>query len=76
MIDFSVPNDVNVEIKEPENIEKYTPLAHEIRKMNHVSVKTVPLVVGVLGVVLIIWKKFFRNWASAMLKLVCKRQRL
>ena len=51
MIDFSVPNDANVEKKEQEKIEKYTPLAHEIRKMNHVSVKTVPLVVGALGVV-------------------------
>ena len=33
IIDFSVPDDVNVENKEREKVEKYTPLAYEVRKM-------------------------------------------
>ena len=72
MIDFSVPNDANVEKKEQEKIEKYTPLAHEIRKMNHVSVKTVVVVVVVF---VFFWWLFFydifyflfinnRSWAG------------
>ena len=33
IIDFSVPNDVNVESKERDKVDKYTPLAYEVRKM-------------------------------------------
>ena len=51
IVDFSVPNDANVDKKEQEKIDKYSPLAYEIRKMNHVTVKVIPLVVGSLGAV-------------------------
>ena len=51
IIDFSVPNDVNVESKERDKIDKYTPLAYEIRKMCSVTTKIIPLVVGALGAV-------------------------
>ena len=51
IIDFSVPNDINVESKEKEKIEKYMPLAYEARKMCGVTTKIVPLVVGALGAV-------------------------
>ena len=50
-VDFSVPWDRNVEIKEVEKVEKYSSLAKEIRKMHRVSTRVVPLVVGSLGVV-------------------------
>ena len=43
--------DVNIEKKEREKIEKYTPLAYEIRKMCGVKTKIVPLVIGALGAV-------------------------
>ena len=49
--DFSVPWDKNVVTTEDEKIANYSPLAKEIRKMHRVSTKTVPLVVGCLGVV-------------------------
>ena len=51
IIDFSVPNDKNVVSKEMEKVDHYNPLAYEIRKMNKVTTKIVPLVVGALGVV-------------------------
>ena len=51
IIDFSIPMDINVESKEREKIEKYTPLAYEIRKMCGVTTKIIPLVVGALGAV-------------------------
>ena len=50
-VDFSVPWDKNVVLKENEKVAKYSPLAKEIRKMHRVSTKVVPLVVGCLGVV-------------------------
>lgn len=50
-VDFSVPWDRNVVTKEGEKIEKYSPLAKEIRKLHRVSTKVVPLVVGSLGIV-------------------------
>ena len=37
--------------KEDEKILNYSPLAKEIRKIHRVSTKTVPVVVGALGVV-------------------------
>ena len=51
IIDFSVPNDKNVEAKEKEKVEKYTPLAYEIRKMEKVKTEVIPLVIGALGAV-------------------------
>ena len=51
IIDFSVPNDQNVENKEKEKIDKYVPLAYEIRKMEKVKAEVIPLVVGALGAV-------------------------
>ena len=51
MIDFSVPMDVNVESKERDKVDKYTPLAYEKRKMYGVTTKIIPLVVGALGAV-------------------------
>ena len=51
LIDFSVPYDHNIEIKEKEKIEKYAPLAYEIRKMEKVKTEVIPLVIGALGAV-------------------------
>ena len=50
-VDFSVPWDKNVLVKEDEKIARYAPLAREIRKMKRVKTKVVPVVVGSLGVV-------------------------
>ena len=51
IIDFSVPNDKNVEDKVNEKLNNYEELAKEIRKIHKVKTKIVPLVVGALGVV-------------------------
>ena len=51
LVDFSVPWDKNVLMKEGEKIERYSPLAVEVRKMHGVETKVVPIVVGALGVV-------------------------
>ena len=51
VIDFSVPFDGNVLIKEAEKHTHYGPLAGEIRRMYGVTVTIVPVVVGVLGAV-------------------------
>ena len=51
IVDFSVPNDRNVEKKEAEKITKYTDLAKEVRKMHKVSTRIIPLIVGALGIV-------------------------
>ena len=50
-VDFSVPWDKNVVVKEREKMEKYAPLVKEVRKLHRVSTRVVPLVVGSLGVV-------------------------
>ena len=50
IIDFSVPNDKNIGVKENEKISNYKDLAKEIRKAYHVRTKIVPLVVRALGV--------------------------
>ena len=50
-VDFSVPWDRNVILKEDEKLANYSPLAREIRRMHRVSTKVVPLVIGCLGVV-------------------------
>lgn len=48
IIDFSVPWDKNVRIKEDEKVRKYSPLAREVRRMHKVFTKVVPIVVGSL----------------------------
>ena len=51
IIDFAIPIDQNVKKKEAEKLDHYEELAAEIRKMHHVSVNILPLVIGALGVV-------------------------
>ena len=51
LVDFSIPWDKNIVLKEDEKINNYSPLAHEIRKLHKVKTKIVPIVVGSLGVV-------------------------
>ena len=50
-VDFAVPWDKNVVVKEEEKLSKYSPLAKEVRKMYRVKTRVVPLIVGCLGVV-------------------------
>ena len=51
IVEFSVPWDKNVLLKEEEDIQRYILLAKEIRKAHGVSTKIVPIVLGSLGTV-------------------------
>ena len=49
IIDFVIPYDTRVDVKEVEKIEKYLNLAREVKKVWNMKVIVVPLVVGALG---------------------------
>ena len=51
IVEFSVPWDKNVLLKEEEKVSKYIPLAKEIRKVHRVSTKIVPIILGSLGTI-------------------------
>ena len=51
IVEFSVPWDKNVLLKEEEKVSKYIPLAKEIRKVHRVSTKIIPIILGSLGTV-------------------------
>ena len=50
-MDFAVPWDKNVWVRENDKVGKYSPLALEVRRMHGVNTRVVPIVVGSLGVV-------------------------
>ena len=50
-MEFSVPWDKNVLLKEEEKVSKYIPLAKEIQKVHRVSTKIIPIILGSLGTV-------------------------
>ena len=51
IVEFSVPWDKNVLLKEEEKASKYIPLAKEIRKVHKVSTRIIPIILGSLGTV-------------------------
>ena len=51
IIDFAVPMDHRVELKETEKKHKYMDLATELRRQYHVKTKIIPFVIGALGTV-------------------------
>ena len=50
-MDFAVPADHRVKLKENEKINKYLDLARELKKLWNMRVKVIPIVVGALGTV-------------------------
>ena len=50
-MDFAVPWDKNVVVKEGEKMTKYALLAGEVRNMHGISTMVVPIVVGALDIV-------------------------
>jgi len=50
-VEFSVPWDANVVIREEDKIQRYLPLAKDIRKVHGVSTKIIPIILGSLGTV-------------------------
>ena len=51
LIDMSVPSDRNLSGKELEKLSKYKDLEIEIQKMWHLETKTVPVIIGALGMI-------------------------
>ena len=49
IIDFAIPCDQNIAIKEQEKIEKYQNLRIELQKVWNVKVVVIPVVMGALG---------------------------
>ena len=51
IVDFAVPADQRINLKESEKKDKYLDLARELKKLWNVKVKTVPIVIGALGTI-------------------------
>ena len=51
-MEFAVHSSLTVKIRESENIEKYSDLTRELKKMCNMWVMVIPIVVGTLGMVL------------------------
>ena len=50
-MDFSAPADQRVKLKENEKKDKYPDLARELKKLWHMKVTVIPIVIGTLGIV-------------------------
>ena len=49
IVDFAVPYDSRVNLKETEKITKYQDLARELQKLWNMRVKVIPIIIGALG---------------------------
>ena len=51
MVDFAVPADYRIKLKECEKKNKYLDLARELKKLWNLKVTIIPIVIGALGTV-------------------------
>ena len=51
LINMSLPSDVNISAKEFKKLSKYKDLQIKIEKMWHMKTKTVPVIIGALGMI-------------------------
>ena len=51
MLDVTVPEDKNISLKEFQKLSKYKDLEAEVTKMRKLKTKTIPVVIGVLGMI-------------------------
>ena len=61
-MDFAVPADHKVKIKQNEKINKYLNLARELKKLWNTKMTVIPIVVGALGTVLKISERVFEQF--------------
>ena len=54
-MDFAVPADYRVKLKESEKKDKYLDLAWESKKLWNRKVTIIPVIIGVLGTVTKVW---------------------
>ena len=64
IVDFAVPVDDRMKIKENEKRDKYLDLARELRKQLNIRVTVIPIVVGALGTVPKGLEGGWGNWKS------------
>ena len=64
LVDFAVPADHRVKMKESEKINKYLDLARELRTLWNMRVKVVPIVIGALGTIPVVGQRVEKNWKS------------
>ena len=51
IIDFAIPYDSKIELKEQEKIEKYQDLRRELKKIWNMKVNITPIVIGAMGAI-------------------------
>ena len=51
IVDFTVPADHRINLKESEKKDKYLDLARELKKLWNMKVTIVPIVIGALGII-------------------------
>ena len=51
IVDFAVPADHRINLKESEKKDKYLDLARELKKLRNMKVTIVPIVIGALGTI-------------------------
>ena len=61
IVDFAVPFDSRVSVKEQEKILKYQDLARELKKLWDLPIKVVPIVIGALGAPSVNLRKWIRE---------------
>ena len=63
-MDFIVPVDHRVKIKESKKVNKYLNIARELKRLWNMRVMVIPVVDGVLGSVAKDLKNDWKNWKS------------
>ena len=48
IVDFAIPSDSRIEMKEYEKLEKYQDLARELKKLWNMNVRVIPIIIGAL----------------------------
>ena len=59
MLDVTVPADKNISLKEFQKLSKYKDLEIEVTKMRKLKTKTIPVVIGALGMIKKRTQKFY-----------------
>ena len=64
-VDFAVPADHRIKIKENDEKDKYIDLAGELKKLWNMKVTVIPIVIDVFGTISKGWNERFGNWRTS-----------
>ena len=65
IVDFAVPADHRINLKESEKKDKYLDLARELKKPWNMKITIVPIVIGALGTITKDYQKAWKTWKLA-----------